>query len=178
MPSLFSRPSSELFDYEKFLTVLREELDRAMEPLSDDLKEVSTDLKTMQANTYNREMMDAKLQVIRDELKKHEEDLKTIHRYIGNWQGTARTSGHSHQHRLLPHSPRSPLHERTRVLSQTFPAPVTLLADTVHFKEFYGGYTGTCGETALTAALICAEKLGPGSGDPRRCGRADALGHL
>ena len=48
-------------------------------------------------------------------------------------------------------------------MSQTFPAPVTLLADTVHFKEFYGGYTGTCGETALTAALICAERLGQGA---------------
>ena len=45
-------------------------------------------------------------------------------------------------------------------MSQTFPAPVTLLADVVHFKEFYGGYNGTCGETALTAALICALKLG------------------
>ena len=48
-------------------------------------------------------------------------------------------------------------------MSQTFPAPVTLLADTVHFKEFYGGYNGTCGETALTAALICAERLGNGA---------------
>ena len=49
-------------------------------------------------------------------------------------------------------------------MSQTFPAPVTLLADvTIHFKEFYGGYTGTCGETALTAALICAQRLGQGA---------------
>ncbi len=40
------------------------------------------------------------------------------------------------------------------------PPDAKVLADAVHFKEFYGGYTGTCGETALTAALICAEKLG------------------
>ena len=40
------------------------------------------------------------------------------------------------------------------------PPDAQVLADAVHFKEFYGGYTGTCGETALTAALICAEKLG------------------
>jgi hypothetical protein len=35
-----------------------------------------------------------------------------------------------------------------------------ILPDAVHFKEFYGGYNGTCGETALTAALICALQLG------------------
>lgn len=73
-----------LLDYEKFLSVLREELDRAMDPLSKDLKQVSTDLKNMQANTYSREMMDGKLQVITDELKKHDEDLKGIHQLIGN----------------------------------------------------------------------------------------------
>lgn len=44
----------------------------------------------------------------------------------------------------------------------SYPAPVLLLPDTVHFKEFYGGYNGTCGETALTAALICALQLGGG----------------
>jgi hypothetical protein len=42
----------------------------------------------------------------------------------------------------------------------SLPAGYQVLPDAVHFKEFYGGYTGTCGETALTAALICAEKLG------------------
>ena len=26
----------------------------------------------------------------------------------------------------------------------------------LHFKEFYGGYHGTCGETALATALVCA----------------------
>ena len=34
-----------------------------------------------------------------------------------------------------------------------------MLPNAVHFKEFYGGFTGTCGETALTAALICAERI-------------------
>jgi DNA-binding transcriptional regulator GbsR (MarR family) len=71
-------------DYEKFLTVLREELDRAVEPLSKDIKELSDGLKTMQANTYSREMMDNKLQVLNDSLKKHDEDLKGIHQLIGN----------------------------------------------------------------------------------------------
>jgi hypothetical protein len=41
----------------------------------------------------------------------------------------------------------------------SLPADAVLLPNAVHFKEFYGGYTGTCGETALTAALICAERL-------------------
>ena len=86
MPLLPNRSSERqgLLDYEKFLSVLRDELDRAMKPVSDNLKQVSADLKTMQANTYSREMMDGKLQVITDELKKHEDDLKTIHRYLGN----------------------------------------------------------------------------------------------
>ena len=81
------RPSNErqgLLDYEKFLSVLRDELDRAMKPVSDDLKQVSTDLKDMRANTYNREMMDQKLQVLRDDLQKHDEDLKGIHQLIGS----------------------------------------------------------------------------------------------
>lgn len=41
----------------------------------------------------------------------------------------------------------------------SLPAGSILLPNAVHFKEFYGGYTGTCGETALTAALICAERI-------------------
>jgi hypothetical protein len=39
------------------------------------------------------------------------------------------------------------------------PPGSVLLPNTLHFKEFYGGFTGTCGETALTAALVCAERL-------------------
>jgi hypothetical protein len=39
------------------------------------------------------------------------------------------------------------------------PSDAKILADAVHFKEFYGGFTGTCGETALAAALICALRL-------------------
>ena len=42
----------------------------------------------------------------------------------------------------------------------SLPPDAKILPDAVHFREFYGGYTGTCGETALTACLICAEKLG------------------
>lgn len=84
MPRQSSNERQGLLDYERFLSILREELDRAMAPLAKDIKDVSSDLKTMQANTYNREMMDGKLQVITDELKKHDEDLKGIHILIGN----------------------------------------------------------------------------------------------
>jgi DNA-binding transcriptional regulator GbsR (MarR family) len=73
-----------LTDYKEFLTVLREELDRAMKPVSDDLKQMSTDVKAMQANTYNREMMDQKLEAITTQLKTHDDDLKVIHSMIGN----------------------------------------------------------------------------------------------
>lgn len=44
-----------------------------------------------------------------------------------------------------------------RYLPVTAPAPITrMLPNAVHFSEFQGGYHGTCGETALASAEVCA----------------------
>jgi hypothetical protein len=50
----------------------------------------------------------------------------------------------------------SPRKARTMPL----PSDAKILADAVHFKEFYGPLKGMCGENALSVALICALRLG------------------
>jgi hypothetical protein len=71
-------------DYEWFLRILRDELNRAVDPVAADLKELKDDFRKMQASTYDREMIDERLNRLHEQIKSNSEDLKGIHKLIGN----------------------------------------------------------------------------------------------